>query len=367
MPIGGSMAHALPMPIDIDLPGSPKRYYEYGPVRFKFMVDGKYEFFTVSAKGDRANLSSEIKLDPAKKTASLKAGLKGKLTPNIDAQAIGKISKDSITNLCEAFGNPKKFIYGLVRYLDVVIGHNFNVGSEYMSFAGVGFALDADMCFGSVLLPLRYPLKWEHDNMSVSGKIVADLIIKVGPSMEMWKAMAKKLGAPRVAAMARLLVQKANVELPKAAATAAVEAGAAAAGATTMGAFLETIGTWRGPVSLAIPISFALRDFCMYITNAARASGIHDGQMTVYAGTYVRTIYGLERMPSSGDVDGRVKMEAYSKAVDDINKHGLVGMQMFLEKQFKMGQRCADANGDNPDRFAVRVISERMWLQIRGR
>ncbi len=233
-PVGAGFTFSSPLPIELDLPGSPRRFYEYGPVRFKFILDGKYEFFGVSVKGDSANMGLELKTDMTKKTASLRAGLKGKLTPNIDGQAIVKISADSVLNLGLSFNDPKKFILGLVRYLDVVIGHNFNVGSQYMKTVGVGFALDTDLCFGSVLIPLRYPLAWEHDNLSVKGQIVADLVIKVGPSMQMWKALSQKFGAPRIAAWARLLVQKANVQLPKIAAASAEQASV-----TTL---LETLG-----------------------------------------------------------------------------------------------------------------------------
>lgn len=69
--------------------------------------------------------------------------------------------------------DPKKFGIALLRYLDVVIGHNFPVDSKYLSFAGVGWALDTDFCFFSVLLPLRYPLQWEPQgtNLSMGGNI----------------------------------------------------------------------------------------------------------------------------------------------------------------------------------------------------
>jgi hypothetical protein len=362
MALGGGMTFAAPMPIDIDLPGSPKRFYEYGPVRFKFMLDGKYEFFSVSAKGDQANLSNEVKIDMSKKTASYKAGLKGKLTPNIDAQAIGKLSKDSIEHMGLAIKDPKKFGLGLMRYLDVVIGHNFQVGSEYMSFAGLGFALDPDFCFFSVLLPLRYPIKFEHDNVSVSGKIVADLIVKVGPSKEMWKALCKRFGVPNMYAWVRLMIQKANVQLPKIVTTAA-----SAAEEISVTTALETFSTWFGAFSLAIPISFALRDFCLYICNAARASGVHDSQMFVFADAYIKTIYGLETMTNWDDSVSRVKREGFQKAAADMDQYGQVGMQLYLEKQFNGGRRAADPDGENPNRIQIRTMVERMWLATRGR
>lgn len=153
LPIGGNFAFGAPLLIELDLPGAPKRYYEFGPIRFKFILDGKYEFFSVAAKSNSVNLTNEVKIDMAKQKVNFRTGLRGKLTPNIDAQAIGKVSADSINHLGPALKDLKKFALGLLRYLDVVIAHDFNVGSDYMSFVGVGFALDPDFCFFSILLP----------------------------------------------------------------------------------------------------------------------------------------------------------------------------------------------------------------------
>ena len=50
-------------------------------MRFKFILDGKYEVFKVSTKGEHINGSNEVKIDFAKQWASIKTGLKGKLTP----------------------------------------------------------------------------------------------------------------------------------------------------------------------------------------------------------------------------------------------------------------------------------------------
>jgi len=110
-----------PLPIELDLPGAPKRYYEFGPIRFKFILDGKYEFFSVAAKSDRVNITNEVKIDMAAQKASFRTGLKGKLTPNIDAQAIGKLSPDSINHIGLALKDPKKFALGkaLGNYLNV--------------------------------------------------------------------------------------------------------------------------------------------------------------------------------------------------------------------------------------------------------
>jgi hypothetical protein len=361
LPIGGGFAFGAPLPIELDLPGAPKRYYEFGPIRFKFILDGKYEFFSVSAKSDRVNLTNEVKIDMAKQKASFRTGLKGKLTPNIDAQAIGKLSADSINHFGLALKDPKKFALGLLRYLDVVIGHNFNVGSSYMSFVGVGFALDPDFCFFSILLPLKYPLKWEHENMQVSGKLDAGMIIKIGPSAAMWKELGKKVGFQNLWAYVRLMIMKANVQLPKVAAQGI----AAATEEVSASAFLEMLGTWIGAFSLAIPISFALRDFCLYVTNAARAAGVHDGQMMVYADAYVRTIYGMETLSNFDDTVARVKREASQKAADDMNQFGRLGMQMYLEKSFNGGRRAADFSGENADQVQVKVMGERFWLKLR--
>jgi len=361
LPVGGGFSFGAPLPIELDLPGQPQRYYEFGPIRFKFILDGKYEFFSVSAKSDRVNLANEVKIDMAKQKASFRTGLKGKLTPNIDAQAIGKLNSDSINHFGLALKDPKKFALGLMRYLDVVIGHNFNVGSDYMSFAGVGFALDADFCFFSILLPLKYPLKWEHDNMQVSGKLDAGMIIKIGPSATMWKELGKKVGFPNLWAHIRLMIMKANVQLPKVVAQGIAAAGEEVSAVT----FLETLGTWIGAFSLAIPIGFALRDFCLYITNAARAAGIRDGQMMVYADAYIRTIYGMEALSNFDETVARVKREASQKAADDMNQFGRLGMQMYLEKNFNNGRRAADFNGENPDRVQVKVMGERFWLKLR--
>ena len=361
LPIGGGFAFGAPLPIELDLPGAPKRYYEFGPIRFKFILDGKYEFFSVSAKSNSVNITNEVKIDMAKQKASFRTGLKGKLTPNIDAQAIGKLSADSINHLGLALKDPKKFALGLLRYLDVVIGHNFNVGSDYMSFVGVGFALDPDFCFFSILLPLKYPLKWEHDNMQVSGKLDAGMIIKIGPSAAMWKELGKRMGFHNLWANVRLMIMKANVQLPKVAAQGV----AAATEEVSAVTFLEALGAWIGAFSLAIPIGFALRDFCLYVTNAARAAGVHDGQMMVYADAYVRTIYGVETMSSFDDSATRVKREASQKAADDMNQFGRVGMQMYLEKNFSNGRRAADSNGDNPNQVQVKVMGERFWLKLR--
>jgi hypothetical protein len=361
-PVGMGMTLSAPLPIELDFPGSPKRFYEYGPVRFKFILDGKYEFFSAAVKGDRADAGMELKTDPSKKSASLRAGLKGKLTPNVDGQAIVKISADSVKNLGLAFGDPKKFIYGLVRYLDVVVGHNFKIDSQYLKTLGVGFALDADLCFGSMLIPLRYPLAWEQDNLSVKGQIVADLVVKVGPSMAMWKALADKFGALRVAAWARLLVRKANVDLPKIAATAI-----AGAEEIAMPTLLETISTFVGAFSLALPISFALRDFCMYITNAARAAGIADGQMMVFTDAYMMTVYGLQPFPGGDDAISQVKARGHQKAVEDMNSRGLVPLQIYLEQQFNGGRRIAGGDGSGANRIQVTVMAERMWLALRNR
>jgi hypothetical protein len=361
LPIGGGFSFGAPLPIELDLPGMPKRYYEFGPIRFKFILDGKYEFFSVSAKSDRVNVTNELKVDMAKQKASFRTGLKGKLTPNIDAQAIGKLSPDSISHLGLALKDPKKFALGLLRYLDLVIGHNFNVGSNYLSFVGVGFALDPDFCFFSILLPLKYPLKWEHDNMQVSGKLDAGMIIKIGPSAALWKELGKKVGFHNLWAYVRLMIMKANVQLPKVAAQGV----AAATEEVSASAFLEMLGTWIGAFSLAIPISFALRDFCLYITQAARVAGVHDGQMMVYADAYVRTIYGMEALSSFDETVTGVKREASQKAADDMNQFGRVGMQLYLEKSFNSGRRVADFNGDNPDQVQVKAMGERMWLKLR--
>ncbi len=361
LPIGGGFSFGAPLPIELDLPGPPKRYYEFGPIRFKFVLDGKYELFSVAAKSDRVNLTNEVKIDMAKQKASLRMGLKGKLTPNIDAQAIGKISPDSINHFGLALKDPKKFALGLLRYLDVVIGHNFNVGSDYMSFIGVGFALDPDFCIFSILLPLKYPLKWEHDNMQVSGKLDAGMIIKIGPSAALWKALGKKIGVHNLWAYVRLMIQKANVQLPKIVA----EGVAAATEEVGVVTFLEALGTWIGAFSLAIPIGFAMRDFCLYVTNAARAAGVHDGQMMVYADSYIRTIYGMEVLSNFDETVTQVKRDAAQKAADDMNQFGRVGMQIYLEKQFNNSRRCADINGDNPNQVQVRVMAERFWLKLR--
>jgi hypothetical protein len=128
---------------------------------------------------------------------------------------------------------------------------------------------------------------------------------------------------------------------------------------------METIATWIGAFSLAIPIGFALRDFCLYITNAARASGIRDGQMMVYADAYIRTIYGMEALSNFDETVARVKREASQKAADDMNQFGRVGMQMYLEKNFNNGRRAADFNGDNPNQTLVKVMAERFWLKLR--
>lgn len=357
LPVGGGFSFGAPLPIELDLPGAPQRFYEYGPVRFKFILDGKYEVFSVAAKSDRVNLTNEVKIDMAKQKASFRTGLKGKLTPSIDAQAIGKLSGDSINHMGLALKDPKKFALGLLRYLDVVIGHNFNVGSNYMSFVGVGFALDPDFCFFSILLPLKYPLKWEQDNMQISGKLDAGMIIKIGPSAATWKALGKKMGFRNLWAQVRLMIMKANVQLPKVAAAAAEE--------TSLATTLEALGTWIGAFSLAIPIGFALRDFCLYVTQAARASGIHDGQMMVYADAYVRTVYGLDVFSNFDESVVRVKREAAQKAVEDMNTFGRVGMQEYLEKNFNQGRRVADANGDNPNQVLVKVMGERFWLKLR--
>ena len=52
LPIGGGFSFGAPLPIELDLPGAPKRYYEFGPIRFKFILDGKYEFFKTSSHFD---------------------------------------------------------------------------------------------------------------------------------------------------------------------------------------------------------------------------------------------------------------------------------------------------------------------------
>ena len=183
LPIGGGFSFGAPLPIELDLPGQPQRYYEFGPIRFKFILDGKYELFSVAAKSNNVNLTNEVKIDMAKQKASFRTGLKGKLTPNIDAQA------DRQTEWGFQFSTwvwrsrtQRSSRWDCCVTWTVVIGHNFNVGSDYMSFVGVGFALDPDFCFFSVLLPLKYPVKFEHDNMQISGKLDAGMIIKIGPS-----------------------------------------------------------------------------------------------------------------------------------------------------------------------------------------
>ena len=108
-----------------------------------------------------------------------------------------------------------------------------------------------------------------------------------------------------------------------------------------------------------------MRDFCLYITNSARAAGVRDGQMMVYADAYIRTIYGLETMSSFEPGAVHVKLEAAQKAADDMNQYGRVGMQMYLEKNFNDSHRAADFNGDNANQTFVKVMAERFWLKLR--
>lgn len=357
LPIGASFSVGVPLPIELDLPGMPKRFYEAGPIRFKFLLDGKYEA-GVGVKGQMVNQTNELKIDAAKRSASLRSGLKGKFGA-LDTQVTGKLSPDSIKALIAASTNPKKFGLALLRYLDVVLGHNFNVGSDYMKFVGVGFALDLDGCFFSMLLPVRLPLaKLQNGPASASGTVVADMVIKIGPSKELVKEIAKRVGAPRAYAMFRLLVQKANIELPKAITTTEV---------ASASAMLEAIGVWIGAFSMAVPIALAITDFMLYVTRSAREAGVKDGQMMVYATDYVRAIYGLENLSAAGGMWTPCKAAAIKAAAEHIEQYGQVTMQIYLERNFMNGTPCADQNGENPDRIQIRVMAERMWLRMSGR
>lgn len=105
--------------------------------------------------------------------------------------------------------------------------------------------------------------------MQISGKLDAVMIIKIGPSAAMWKELGKRMGFHNLWAQVRLMIMKANVRLPKVAAQG-IEAPTEEVSAVT---FMEMIGTWIGAFSLAIPISFALRDFCLYVTNGGSGGG----------------------------------------------------------------------------------------------
>ncbi len=110
-----------------------------------------------------------------------------------------------------------------------------------------------------------------------------------------------------------------------------------------------------------------MRDFCLYLTNAARASGVADGHMMVYSDAYVKTVYGLQPFPSGDDAIAQVKARAHQKAVDDINGRGLVPLQIYLEKQFNDARRIADGSGAGANQVRVTVIAERRWLALRKR
>ncbi|HTS29875.1 MAG TPA: hypothetical protein VMH81_28585 [Bryobacteraceae bacterium] len=378
---GTELGIAHTVPIDLSFPLPPKTVWENKFVRFKLALDAKYE--VVADNSPKVEQDNDFKFDFLKKKASYTAGIKVQVASSVEASLSYKFKYETIEMVQLLLTNRREFKLALLRNLDAVLGYNLKLTgkdgkpiSECLKTIGIGLVFDPDLCFFSVLLPVTFPIgrkDLEPSQAKAKLRFTGNMVLKFAPSRALWIAMARKLGMRRaylavadaIKGMTRLLPSEAAKALAEEEAAAArVLAGEAlAAEASMFDALVAAIGVY----SIALPIALTLTQFMIYTTRAARASGVRDGDLNLYATSYVRTVYGLDLIPQPTSHGIAVQTAAWKQAEQDVQERGRDALQDYLENHFNGGHPVGDVNGVVHGSWEVNPLAERMWLEMRKR
>ncbi|HLK69350.1 MAG TPA: hypothetical protein VKU19_38230 [Bryobacteraceae bacterium] len=380
--VGVEGAVGLAIPVDLTFPLPPKTVYEGKFIRFKFGLDAKYE--VVRDDSPLTEVDSDVKFDPWKKkpnkprlAPSYTAGLKHHIASCIDTSATYKLKWDTIEMVQLLVTDPKKFKLALLRNLDVVFGANIPIRgkdgkpiSECLKTVGIGLTFDPDLCIFSILLPVTVPFYSEDvadGEMKRKYRISTNMVLKFAPTKTLWIAIARRFGLRKAYLAVQNAVKGMTRMLPSevAAAEATDAAAVASGGALTELTLYQAFCLWFGVMSIALPIALTLTDFMIHTTRKARAAGVRDGDLNLYAQTYLRVVYDQQIYPHGSSHGIAVQNSAGEHALQDINERGRDALQTYLERNFNGGRKLADANGVVHGQWEINPMAERMWLEMR--
>jgi hypothetical protein len=122
----------------------------------------------------------------------------------------------------------------------------------------------------------------------------------------------------------------------------------------------ETFCLWAGVSSIAIPVAVTMAEFSVALCRSAAAQGVREGDLNLYAQTYVRAVYGRETGFMGLPHSMLVKTAALDRADADLDRHGPAFLQKYLEDRWNSGRKPVGER-------EINTLAERVWLTWNGR